>query len=132
MEKRVLFVDDEPPMLKILANLARSNGYTPSCATNGPEALEIIERDRIRVCFLDLRMPGMSGMELCKLIKEQDHDAHVFALSAFANAYKSDQYLAAGFDDHFTKPFKIAEIFGACAKAFEQMAQQNGAPPVDG
>ena len=56
-EKRILFVDDEPPILKTLTVVFRALGYKPFSTTNGHEAIEMVALEQISVCFLDLRMP---------------------------------------------------------------------------
>ena len=68
MEKRVLFVDDEQSVLTVLATLFKLDGYVPRCTLDPEEAQEIVRSERVRVCFLDLRMPAMNGMELCRRI----------------------------------------------------------------
>ena len=125
MDKKVIFVDDEEMILTMLATLAKSRGYEPYCVENGLEALEIIEKEHIHILFTDLRMPKIDGMELCKRAKAHNPSLHVFAVSAFVDAYSEEQFKEAGFDGFFQKPFMIDDILNTCAIAFEKVAQEN-------
>lgn len=119
MHKKVLFVDDEKIILDVLAALFKSHGYAAHCTTNGNQALEIIKFEGIPVCFVDLRMPTIDGIALCRQIKHMDPSVRVFALSAFVDSYGPEKLREAGFDGHFRKPFKIQELLNAAEKCFE-------------
>lgn len=111
----ILFVDDEEAILKILASLFRGSGFTPRCATSGKDALALLEEEHIHVCFVDLRMPEMDGMELCRRIKGRDPAACVYAVSAFVDHFTAEQFQEAGFAGTFHKPFDI-ELLLATAR----------------
>lgn len=130
MGKCILFVDDEPMVLKVLESVFRHHGYAPRCSMNGESALEIIERDHIRVCFVDLKMPGMDGLTLCGLIKKFDPTTCVYALSAFVDTFAADQYRRAGFDGVFNKPFTIDILLTAARDAFEKLDKSNATSGV--
>jgi len=119
MEKRVLIVDDEPSMLKMLNSLFSSFGYTPYSASSGDEALELLKKHAIRVVWTDLRMPLMDGMTLCRKVKAIDKSAHVYALSAYIGAFTPEQFKEAGFDGYFEKPFELERLIETCNEAFE-------------
>lgn len=129
MEKRILFVDDEPSILKLLDVLAISLGYAPYCTTSGEEALRIMQRDQIRVFCLDLRMPGMDGLELCRVIKQRDPGACVYALSAYVATYRPEILRSRGFDGVFPKPFDVALLKEAFEKAFQNIEQRDAQDP---
>jgi len=121
MEKRILCVDDEQAIVMVMQNLLRMGGYLPRCTLDPREALEIVKSEGVRVCIVDLRMPAMHGMDLCREIKRIQPGALVFALSAFVDAYSPKEYREAGFEGTFHKPFKIDEILDACRAAFEKL-----------
>ena len=127
MDKKILIVDDEKPILKVLASLFKNQGYSPHCTMNGAEAIEIVGVEGVRVCFLDLRMPVMDGMQVCRVIKNLDPGAYVFALSAFAGSYTNDEFHDVGFNGYFNKPFKPQDLLSACADAFENLETGNAA-----
>ncbi|MFC1498565.1 response regulator [Verrucomicrobiota bacterium] len=121
MEKKVLFIDDEKDILEMMIRLFDSEGFSPHYSTNPEKALGIIKRENIRVCFLDLRMPKMDGIELCRRIKQFDPNIQVYALSAFIEAYSPDQISEAGFEGALGKPFNLDEVLGAANRAFEKL-----------
>ena len=129
MEKKVLFVDDEPSIVMMLAQLFRDFGYTPHYATTGEEALKLMKEHSIRFVMTDLRMPEMDGMEVCRRVKEIDPTAHVYALSAYVTAFTPEQFKEAGFNGFFPKPFKLDELIKICTEAFEQMDNWGDATP---
>ena len=118
---REILIENEEAILTMLECAFRSHGYSPTCTTEGQEALSIMKRDHVRVFFLDLRMPTMDGMELCKRIKREDPEARVYAISAFVYAYSPEQFEEAGFDGYFRKPFDIQELLTACDEAFTEL-----------
>ncbi|MDA1085691.1 MAG: response regulator [Verrucomicrobia bacterium] len=123
MEKKVLLVDDEKTILSVLEQVLNLEGYTPFVSSDGVEALELIQEEKIRVCFLDLRMPAMDGIELCRQVRAADSEAKVFALSGFVDAYDQGELREVGFSDYFHKPFNIDEILNACRDSFEVLAK---------
>jgi DNA-binding response OmpR family regulator len=117
MDRRIMLVDDEQDVLDVLSMTLRSRGYEPFATTNAAEALDVAARDGYRVFIIDLRMPRMDGMELCRRIKAANPNAYVCALSACVSAYSEAQFLANGFDDYLTKPFDLRGLFAVCEEA---------------
>ena len=109
-EIRVLIADDEEGMRMILRKMiAKAEGFTLCAeATNGQQMLELVEEYRPQVCFLDVEMPGMTGIECARLI--QDMDPRMIIV--FATAH--DDYMAQAFEvyafDYMVKPFKIERV----------------------
>jgi CheY-like chemotaxis protein len=123
MKKTILLVDDEELVLKTMSRVLTNEDYEVLTASSGAAALEIIEKQSVRVFFLDLNMPGMSGVELCEKIKTMDPVSCVYALTGYADDYAIAQCREAGFDDYFTKPFKIAEMLDATQDAFDKLSR---------
>lgn len=119
MEKKILFVDDEEPILKMFSDIFSTFGFTPRCTADGNEALKILKEEDIRIMFTDLRMPIMDGMEVCRRAREIDANVHIYAVSAFVATYTPEQFVKVGFTGSFRKPFNIAELTEAANKAFE-------------
>ena len=118
MDKNILFVDNDMTTLKFFEMVAHSLGYSPHCAMDGETALHIMQRDQIRVFFLDLRMQTMDGIELCRQIKQREPRSCVYAVSGYAAALSPDQFREIGFDDYFTKPFEFNMLKAALDRAF--------------
>jgi CheY-like chemotaxis protein len=109
---KILVVDDQPEFLELLAVQLGLIGCEAIFAGSGGEALEKLRDVRPAAILLDVRMPGMSGPELARLLKN-DPDRQgipILALSAFAMDRDRQQCLEAGCDDYISKPFTIQEL----------------------
>ena len=112
MTARVLVVDDVLPNVKRLEAKLTSEYFDVLCATSGPEALDIIQREQPDIVLLDVMMPGMNGFEACRRIKEDEKTAHIPVVMVTALDQSSDRVagLEAGADDYITKPFHLREV----------------------
>lgn len=105
---KILIIDDEMMLTNLISDHLKDNGYLPYVANSAQEAL-----DKINIApdliLLDIRMPGMSGLELCKTIRD-----HVICPIVFLTALATDQDtingLLAGGDDYITKPFSLPAL----------------------
>jgi DNA-binding response OmpR family regulator len=121
MSARLVIADDSATILALVTLAVKKDGYEPATATNGTEALEVVREHRPELVILDATMPGMTGYEVCRALRE-DVDAprpHVMMLTA--GGRESDKALAAevGVDEFVTKPFspsalraRVREILG--------------------
>jgi adenylate cyclase len=109
---RVLVVDDTPVNLKLLADLLAAKGYAVVTATSGPEALAKVEADAADLVLLDVMMPGMSGYEVCRKIRENPATAMlpVVMVTALDPAQERVKGIDAGADDFLTKPIHQPEL----------------------
>ncbi len=123
--KKILIVDDEPEILSLLEEYFASEGYQAFGVRSADEALELLKQQDFPLIFLDLNLPGLSGIELCKIIREERRTPVIHALTG----YTSDQGLvecrAAGFDDFFTKPVGLQVLSKAAGDAFERIGRWN-------
>jgi PAS domain S-box-containing protein len=102
---RVLVVDDNEDAAESLATLLQQAGHQVSVAHDGGTALAIAERERPRVVFLDIGLPGMDGYEICKAMRQGGHeDALIVALTGYGQDEDRARTRAAGFDGHLVKP----------------------------
>jgi DNA-binding response OmpR family regulator len=112
MSARLVIADDSPMILALVTLAVKKDGYEPVTATNGTEALEVIREHRPELVIIDALMPGLSGYEVCRALRE-DVDArrpHVMMLSA--GVRETDKALAAevGIDEFVAKPFSPLEL----------------------
>jgi class 3 adenylate cyclase/CheY-like chemotaxis protein len=109
---KVLVVDDTPQNVKLLADLLSVKGYAVVTAASGPEALEKVEADRPDIVLLDVMMPGMSGYEVCKKIRDNPATGilPVVMVTALDPGQERVKGLDAGADDFLTKPVNQAEL----------------------
>jgi len=109
MPARVLVVDDEPNILATLAPLLRSRGYEVSTAMNGRGALEAVESENPDLIVLDLGLPDIDGVEVCRLVRD-GRATPILVLSARGGESDKVRALDAGADDYVTKPFGPEEL----------------------
>ena len=133
MGDRVLVVEDEPTLLETLEyNLARQ-GYEVYTATDGLSALEIARRERPDAIVLDIMLPGLDGLEVCRILR-QEMSVPILMLTARAEELDRVLGLEMGADDYLTKPFSMRELL-ARVKALlrrvrlirEELVAENGA-----
>ncbi len=109
---KILVVDDDPRNVRLLGHLLATKGYEVVTATSGPEALGRVETDRPDLVLLDVVMPGMSGHEVCKKIREDLATGvlPVVMVTALDPAQERLKGLEAGADDFLTKPINQLEL----------------------
>jgi DNA-binding response OmpR family regulator len=109
MSKRILIVDDDEEIRKVIGIYLENEGYEILKAENGEQALNIIDKNEVALVLLDIMMPGMSGTEVCMKIRENSIMPIIF-LSAKSEDLDKIQGLASGADDYITKPFSAMEL----------------------
>jgi len=107
---RVLLVDDELDFLEMLSQRLRLRGLPVVTAPSGPEALEVLDREEVDVVVLDVRMPGMDGIEVLRRIKESHPRVEVVMLTGHADLESSLEGMRFGFFDYLTKPVAIGDL----------------------
>lgn len=106
----VLVVDDQEVMGEICSEILESLGYRLSIAASGMEALGVLEREHVHVVLTDLRMPGMSGMELLEKVKSRSPRTEVLIMTAYGTVTSAVQAMKLGAYDYLAKPFNPEEL----------------------
>lgn len=119
--KKILIVDDEPPILRLLSQVFTKAGYEVFTAESGRDALKIIEENNIMVMFFDLNMPVMNGMELCKSVKSIKPMSIIYAITGYASLFELSECLDVGFEDYFKKPVNVSTLLKTAESAFEKV-----------
>lgn len=109
MAEKILLVDDEIKLLEMVDRYLSSEGYQLVHAMTGPEALSIFEQDRFDLVVLDVMLPGLNGLEVCKRLREQS-DVPIIMLTARSEEIDRLLGLELGADDYVTKPFSVREL----------------------
>jgi two-component system KDP operon response regulator KdpE len=109
MGPRILIVDDEPSILATMAPLLRGRGYEVSTATTGHAALDAVDRQPPQLVILDLGLPDLDGIEVCRRLRE-GRALPIVVLSARGAEQDKVAALDAGADDYVTKPFGAEEL----------------------
>jgi two-component system NtrC family response regulator len=106
----ILIVDDDPTLREALAEAIRDLGHEARSASSGSGAVDILESERVDAAFIDLRMPGMDGLELLGRIRARDAPPIVTVLTAHASAANTIEAMRLGAFDHLTKPIGRADV----------------------
>ncbi len=123
MEKHVLLVDDEVPILKMMTRAFTRAGYEVETAESAEDAMELIKTYKYMVFFLDLNLPGMNGIDLCRQIRKDNPLTILYAVTGFATTFEVFDCRQAGFEDYFTKPVELKKLLEAAEQAFQKLAR---------
>lgn len=108
-QQRVLVVDDEKPLASVVASYLTRAGFEVSVEHTGPDAVAAAEADRPDVIVLDLGLPGLDGIEVCRRIRTFS-DCYILMLTARGDETDRIIGLSVGADDYITKPFSNREL----------------------
>ncbi len=122
----ILIVDDEPNNLKVLHGLLTQNGYDVRAARDGTTAIEAARTTQPDLILLDIKMPDMTGYEVCKILKEDDKlaDIPVIFISALNNVGDIVNAFEVGGVDYITKPFQFEEVLARVTNHLTIVYQQ--------
>ncbi len=107
---RVLVVDDEEELVSALVERLNLRGFRARGAATGAEALESLERDPCDVVLLDVKMPGLGGLEVIRRIKEHRPGLEVILLTGHGSPASAEKGLEAGAYEYLMKPVKIEDL----------------------
>ncbi len=125
---RILIVDDDLPIIKLLSANLKAEDYEVLTAMDGAAALETVERELPDLVILDIMMPKLDGVEVCRRLREWSH-IPIIMLSARGDVRDKVECLNLGADDYVSKPFSV-EVLLARVKAVLRRAQPAGAAPA--
>lgn len=120
---RILIVDDEETIRLALRKFLRSRGYEVEIAGSGEQAMQILEKGSFSLMLCDVRMPGMTGVQLVPLAREKDRDLAIIMLTAVNDAATATEVLASGASDYLMKPVELADLQQAVDRALEKRNQ---------
>jgi two-component system KDP operon response regulator KdpE len=126
---RVLVVDDEPPIRKLLRMGLSAHGYHVIEATNGKNALELLGKSP-DIIILDLGLPDIQGHDLLRMIRGRNEAVPVVVLSSRGDEAGKVQALDLGADDYVTKPFGMDELLARMRAALRHQLQTHGERPI--
>ena len=129
MEK-VLVIDDDPAVQRVLRRTFEGNGFDVVVAQDGTLAMGALRASKPHLIILDLRLPGKSGLELCREIKQQSPSLPIIVLSALCDVVNKVLLLELGADDYVTKPFSPRELLARVRVAVRRLHHDPGKPEV--
>ncbi len=106
---QILVVDDEKPICDIIQEAMKHFGYSCLSAMSGEEALKILEKNKVDIVITDIKMPGMSGIDLTTIVKS-NYDSDVIVMTGFAEDFTYEQIIEKGASDFMLKPIEMKEL----------------------
>ena len=122
MKEKILIVDDQFGIRILLNEVFQKEGYQTFQAANGIQALEIVTKHDPDLVLLDMKIPGMDGIEILKRMKVIDPDIRVIIMTAYGELDMIQEAKNLGAITHFAKPFDIDDIRAAVRKHIPQKA----------
>lgn len=125
---KILVVDDEPQIRRVLRSTLSTRGYVITEAAGGDAALESFRKERPDLVLLDMNMPGMDGIEVCREIRRSS-EAAIIMLTVRSAERDKVAALDAGADDYVVKPFSIEELLARIRAALRRYGPADAVPP---
>jgi two-component system alkaline phosphatase synthesis response regulator PhoP len=129
MSKKIFVIDDEPQIVKVLKAYLEKAGYQVVTAADGKAALSVFQREKPDFMILDLNLPGMDGLEVCKAVRR---DSNIPILMLTARVEEADRLigLELGADDYVLKPFSPREVVARVRTIFRRAAAEPTKPDI--
>jgi DNA-binding NtrC family response regulator len=120
MKPTILVVDDETQISDLLRDFLTQEGYQVLTAANGIEAISLGKENRPDLALLDLKMPGMDGIEVFQKLREVKKDIGVIILTGYGTLKTAKQAMRLGAYDYLTKPFDLGLVKSVIREALEK------------
>ena len=127
MKDKILVVEDNPQNMRLFEMILSDRGYILLKAVDGEEALDVAVREPPDLVIMDIRLPGMNGLEVTKKLRENSAFSRIPIIAITASAMKGDKEAAigAGCNAYLSKPFNIRELTGMIAEILLQRQKDN-------
>ena len=131
-KEKILIIEDEKDIVKMLDYNLKKEGFRAFSANNGEDGLDMVRKERPDLILLDLMLPEMDGLEVCKAVKNDTKTAHSPIIILTAKAQESDKIvgLELGADDYVTKPFSPRELIARIKAVLRRLKEKDKLPEV--
>jgi DNA-binding response OmpR family regulator len=129
---KVLVVDDDPELLPLVAFALRQAGFIAAVAPSGERGLEMLAAERPDLLILDLNLPGIDGLEVCRRVRAAGHRTPILMLTVRSEEEAQVQGLDAGADDYLTKPFSPRTLLARVRALLRRAGMEREGRPADG
>jgi len=119
-DSKILLVDDETEFVSTLAERLNLRGFDVNVATDGESAIQIVEESQPNLIILDLKMPGLGGLEVLKQVKEINPDIKVILLTGHGSTKEGIEGMNLGASDYLMKPINIEELIPKMQEAIDK------------
>lgn len=132
MGKRILIIDDEPMIVESVGYNLQQEGYEVIAANHGDAGLKLAETEKVDLILLDLMLPGMNGLDICRSIRQYS-EVPIIILTAKEGEIDRVLGLELGADDYITKPFSIRELIARVRTVLKryQAVNTSGGDPAE-
>ena len=127
--RRVLLVEDEPGLVMTLTDRLKSEGFEVAAATDGPSGFERASREKWDVILLDVMLPGASGFDICRDLRQKGVHTPIIMLTARGQVVDKVLGLKLGADDYLTKPFDMLELLARIEVQLRRVASSAAGTP---
>ena len=132
MKEKILIVEDEKDIIKMLDYNLKKEGFRVIDARDGEDALDLAMREHPDLILLDLMLPGMDGLEVCKSLKKESKTSPIPIIMLTAKSQESDKVLGLGLgaDDYITKPFSPGELIARIKALLRRASEKEKLPEI--
>lgn len=132
MKEKILIVEDDKDIVKMLEYNLKKEGFKVFAACDGEDALDLAVRQSPDLILLDLMLPGMDGLEVCKALKKETKTSRIPVIMLTAKGQESDKVvgLELGADDYITKPFSLRELIARIKAVLRRVAEKEVLPEI--
>jgi two-component system alkaline phosphatase synthesis response regulator PhoP len=132
VKEKILIVEDEKDIVKMLDYNLKKEGFRTISASDGEDALDLATREHPDLIILDLMLPGINGLEVCKTLKKETKTASIPIIMLTAKTQESDKVvgLELGADDYMTKPFSVRELIARIKAVLRRVKEKEKLPEV--
>lgn len=132
MKEKILIVEDEKDIVKMLEYNLKKEGFRTIACYDGEDALDLANREHHDLIILDLMLPGIDGLEVCKVLKKETQTENIPIIMLTAKTQESDKVvgLELGADDYITKPFSPRELIARIKAVLRRTKEKEKLPEV--
>ncbi|SDO53901.1 response regulator [Alkalicoccus daliensis] len=123
MSEKLLVVDDQFGIRVLLTEVFTQDGYTTFDAANGQKALDLLESEEPDLVLLDMKIPGMDGIEILREMRHRNIQTDVFLMTAYGEMELIQEAKSLGAMEHFSKPFDIDSVRHRVRSFFDEKAK---------
>ena len=127
-KQKILVVDDEPCIRLAFSKMFAGAGYEVLTAESAEQALQIMQNSPVAVLFLDLNLPAMNGLDLCREVRKNWPWSIAIAVTGYASLFELVSCREVGFEDYFIKPAGSKELLAAAEHAFNKIERWKQRP----
>jgi len=120
MPTRILYAEDDDTSRLIIKEQLESEGYTVETAADGEEAIAFLQKGQYDLVLLDIKMPGKTGLEVLKALRDQGSTSRVIMLTAVNELSIAIQAVKLGANDYVTKPFQLDQLFTSIQRVLQR------------